>query len=68
MKRAHSELFDERLTQKAWSEGFKEEIRWCRSPVTIGGLRVGFDRASRPNGYDQASWDGWEVETAVVKG
>ena len=68
MKRAHPELFDERLMQKAWSKCFEEEIRWCRSPVTIGGLRVGFDRASRPNGYDQATWEDWEVETAVIEG
>ncbi|KAJ8065075.1 hypothetical protein OCU04_005788 [Sclerotinia nivalis] len=68
MRRAHPELFDEKNMQKAYSKGFKEEVRWCRSPVTIEGLRVGFDRASRPNGYDEPTWDGWEIEKEVVEG
>ncbi len=68
MKVAHPELFDKRLMQTAYSKGYQEEISWCRSPVTIEGLRVGFDRASRPNGFDPPTWDGWEVEEAVVDG
>ena len=68
MKRAHPELFDDKLMQTGFSEGFGEEIKWCRSPVDIEGLRVGFERASRPNGYDKPSWEEWEVEKAIVEG
>jgi len=68
MKRAHPELFDKHLMQTAFSKGFNEEISWCRSPVTIEGLRVGFNRTSRPNGFDPPTWDGWEVEEEVVDG
>lgn len=68
MKRAHPELFDEKLVQRAWSKGFQEEIKWCRSPVRVEGLRVGFERASRPNGFDQPTWEDWEVEREVVDG
>jgi len=68
MKRVHPELFDKHLMQTAFSKGFNEEISWCRSPVTIKGLRVGFDRASRPNGFDPPTWEGWEVEKSVVNG
>lgn len=68
MKRVHPELFDKHLMQTAFSKGFKEDITWCRSPVSIEGLRVGFDRASRPNGFDPPSWEGWEVEENVVDG
>jgi crotonobetainyl-CoA:carnitine CoA-transferase CaiB-like acyl-CoA transferase len=68
MKRVHPELFDEKLMQKAWSTAFRDEISWCRSPVTIDDLRVGFERASRPNGFDKPTWDNWEVEKAVVDG
>ncbi|PBP28903.1 putative CAIB/BAIF family enzyme [Diplocarpon rosae] len=68
MRRVHPELFDERLMQSAFSKGFGEEISWCRSPVTVEGLRVGFDRASRPNGYDRPTWEEWEVEENVVEG
>lgn len=68
MRRAHPELFDERLMQTGYSKGFEEEIEWCRSPVSIEGLRVGFQRASRPNGFDEPSWENWEVEESVVDG
>ncbi|TVY59043.1 Succinyl-CoA--L-malate CoA-transferase beta subunit, partial [Lachnellula suecica] len=62
------ELFDDKLMQTGFSKGFGEEIKWCRSPVEIEGLRVGFERASRPNGFDKPSWEGWEVEKAIVEG
>ncbi|TEY80412.1 hypothetical protein BOTCAL_0038g00100 [Botryotinia calthae] len=68
MKRAHPELFDEKNMQKIFSKGFGEEIKWCRSPVSIEGLRVGFERASRPNGYDKPTWEDWEIERKVVEG
>ncbi|CAG8976807.1 hypothetical protein HYALB_00012513 [Hymenoscyphus albidus] len=69
MQRVHPELFKDSLMQKAFSKGFGEEIKWCRSPVSIEGLRVGFSRASRPNGYDDvASWNDWEVEDAILTG
>ncbi|THV50497.1 hypothetical protein BGAL_0148g00210 [Botrytis galanthina] len=68
MRRAHPELFDEKNMQKTFSKGFGEEIKWCRSPVSIEGLRVGFERASRPNGYDKPTWENWEVEKEVVEG
>jgi crotonobetainyl-CoA:carnitine CoA-transferase CaiB-like acyl-CoA transferase len=68
MKRVHPELFDKMNMQKAYSRGFAEEIMWCRSPVTVEGLRVGFDRASRPNGFDKPTWDDWEIEKEVAEG
>ncbi len=68
IKRVHPELFDKSLMQQAYSKGYGEEISWCRSPVAIEGLRVGFERASRPNGYDAPSWEDWEVEENVVDG
>lgn len=68
MKRVHPELFEDALMQTGFSKAFGEEIKWCRSPVSIEGLRVGFSRASRPNGYDVASWDDWEVDDAILKG
>ncbi|TGO57115.1 hypothetical protein BCON_0069g00090 [Botryotinia convoluta] len=68
MRRAHPELFDEKNMQKTFSKGFGEEIKWCRSPVSIEGIRVGFERASRPNGYDKPTWENWEIEKEVVEG
>lgn len=68
IKRVHSELFQEELMQRAWSEGYGEEIEWCRNPVSIEGLRIGFERASRPNGFDQPTWEDREVEKEVIDG
>lgn len=68
MKRVHPQLFGKNMMQTAFSKGFGEEVSWCRSPVTIEGLRVGFARASRPNGFDGATWDDWEVEQDLVDG
>lgn len=68
MKRCYPELFDERKNmQTAYSRGFGENITWCRSPVSIEGLKVGFLRASRPNGFDGLSWDDWEVDEEVAE-
>jgi hypothetical protein len=68
MKRVHPELFEDKLMQEGFSNGFGAEIKWCRSPVSIEGLRVGFSRASRPNGYDRPSWASWEIEKTIVEG
>jgi crotonobetainyl-CoA:carnitine CoA-transferase CaiB-like acyl-CoA transferase len=68
MKRAHPELFGEKFMQKAWSREYGDEVRWCKSPVSVEGVHVGFERASRPNGIDQPTWDNWEVEKEVVEG
>ena len=55
------------ITQRARSRGFGgEEICWVRSAVSVEGIRVGFERASRPNGFDLPTWEGWEVEDEVL--
>jgi CoA-transferase family III len=80
IRRAYPELFadgggdvgGERkggVTQRARSRGFGgEEICWVRSAVSLEGIRVGFERASRPNGFDAPTWDGWEVERELIDG
>ena len=68
MKRVHPDLFKEEFMQKAWSQAYKEDITWYRSPVSVEGVRVSFERASRPNGLDQPTWENWEVGLEVVDG
>jgi hypothetical protein len=68
MKILYLKLFDDSLMRKPFGKGFGEEIKWCRSQMTVEGLRVGVLRASRPNGYDEASWEGRKVEKAIVEG
>ncbi|KAK2026788.1 CoA-transferase family III [Colletotrichum zoysiae] len=67
VKRLHPGLFAEDLMHRAWSPGFKAEVRWPREAVRVGGLRVGHNRASRPNGADAPSWEDWEVQDDIVQ-
>ncbi|EFQ28570.1 CoA-transferase family III [Colletotrichum graminicola] len=66
VKHLHPELFAEDLMHRAWSPGFDAEVRWPREAVRIGGLRVGHNRASRPNGADAPLWEDWEVQDDIV--
>lgn len=68
MKRVAPGLFREEMMQEAWSRGFAGVVRWPREPVSVQGVRVGHVRASRPNGFDEAGWEGWEVDEDVVAG
>jgi crotonobetainyl-CoA:carnitine CoA-transferase CaiB-like acyl-CoA transferase len=62
MKRVHPELFDEKIMVRKWSRGFNEEVVFVGSAVKVDGVGIGFSRASRPNGFDEATWEGWEVD------
>ncbi|TVY18515.1 hypothetical protein LARI1_G003753 [Lachnellula arida] len=61
MRRAHPELFDDKLMLWGGDQVVSKSRRYQ-------GLRVVFERASRPDGYDRPSWEGWEVEKAIVEG
>ncbi|KAK6210304.1 caib baif family enzyme [Colletotrichum tabaci] len=67
VKRLHPGLFSEDLMHTAWSQGFDAEVRWPREAVRVEGLKVGHSRASRPNGADAPSWEGWEVQDEIVR-
>ncbi|KAI9833037.1 MAG: hypothetical protein M1819_003870 [Sarea resinae] len=66
MKRAHPELFGEKVFHECYSRGFDARLKYVRSPVSIEGFDVGFSRSSRPNGFDGPSWDGWENDADVA--
>ncbi|KAL4787311.1 CoA-transferase family III domain-containing protein [Aspergillus varians] len=53
---------DQALTERWYSEAYGAEIEVVRPVVEIEGLESGFERASRPNGVDTASWEGFGVE------
>ena len=63
MKQVRPELFDEKNFDEAWSQGFGARVSYVKSAVDIAGIRVGFARGTRPNGTDEASWDGCKVES-----
>ncbi|KAL0931763.1 caib baif family enzyme [Colletotrichum truncatum] len=67
VKRLHPELFSEEMMHTSRSEGFDAEVRWPREAIKVEGIRVGHNRASRPNGADAPSWDDWEVQEDIVR-
>ena len=67
MRRTHPELFEERHMQECYSTGFKANVRTIRPVVNIEGYWNGFLRSSRPNGFDRPTWDGWEVDSDLLK-
>lgn len=57
MKRYASAFFrSPNIREKWYSKGYKADIEVVRPVVEIEGIEIGFKRASRPNGTDEASW------------
>ncbi len=65
MKQVRPELFEEKNYDEAWSLGFRAEVKYVKSAVDIAGIKTGFSSGTRPNGTDEAGWDGWEFEMRV---
>jgi len=66
MRRVRPGLFEERMFHESFSRGFGARVKYVRPVVQIEGLRNGFCRSSRPNGFDGPTWEGWEVEEELV--
>ena len=66
MKRVHSELFDDKYCHESWAKGYEAKVRFVKPVVEIEGTWQGFLRQSRPNGSDEATWDGWEVDADML--
>ena len=43
-----------------WKEAV--EVRCVKPRSNVEGLVLGYSRATRPNGTDEATWEGWEEE------
>lgn len=72
--RAHANPFKDKLMQAAWSPGFGNPgsrgalVKFPREAVTIAGLDIGHVRTTRRNGFDEASWEGWERDEDLLQG
>ncbi|CZR68323.1 probable CAIB/BAIF family enzyme [Phialocephala subalpina] len=53
----HPELFQDSNFETWYSEGYGADVRVVKPVVDISGIEIGFQRGSRPNGTDEASWD-----------
>jgi hypothetical protein len=54
--------------QECFSKGFNASVRTIRPVVDIEGYWNGFLRSSRPNGFDNPTWEGWEIDEALLQG
>ena len=66
MKRVHPELFDEGYCHETWAGSFDARVRFVKPVVEIEGTWQGFVRQSRPNGTDEATWEGWEIDADML--
>ncbi|TDZ17586.1 hypothetical protein Cob_v009438 [Colletotrichum orbiculare MAFF 240422] len=68
MRRYAPALFAAPEIRETWfAAGYGAEVEAVRPVVEIEGVHVGFRRASRPNGSDEASWDFGPEEDYLVE-
>jgi hypothetical protein len=62
MKKAVPRLFEgeDEWSQTWWSEGFNAKVKAIKPVSNVEGIRMGYERATRPNGFDAATWESWE--------
>lgn len=69
MKKAVPRLFENEAewTQTWISPGFGNvEVKAIRPHSNVRGVEVGYERATRPNGTDQATWSKWEGDKPLM--
>jgi hypothetical protein len=58
MKERFPELFDEKKFCETWySKHYGADVCAVKPVVELQGVEIGFQRGSRPNGSDEASWE-----------
>lgn len=57
LQKDHPELFQSSNFETWYSKGYNADVRVVKPVVDISGIEIGFQRGSRPNGTDGASWD-----------
>jgi hypothetical protein len=67
MRRTHPELFEGRHMQECYSRGFGANVKTIKPVVDVEGYWNGFLRSSRPNGFDEPTWEDWEVDQDMIK-
>lgn len=68
MRRVRPDLFEEgKHMKETFSKGFNANVKYVLPVVEIEGTHNGFVRQARPNGYDQPTWDDWEVDEEMLR-
>ncbi|KAI0099671.1 CoA-transferase family III [Nemania sp. FL0031] len=68
IRKLHPSLFTSDLMQSAYSVGFGGVVSWPKEALEVQGLRIGYVRATRPNGFDTPTWEGWEEDKMLLDG
>ncbi|GAP91136.2 putative caib baif family enzyme [Rosellinia necatrix] len=68
IRKLHPRLFTDGMMQSAYSLGFGGVVTWPREALEIQGLKIGHVRATRPNGFDDPTWEGWEADNTLLDG
>ncbi|KAI1752945.1 CoA-transferase family III [Xylaria castorea] len=66
IRRLHPMLFADSVMQSTYSSGFDGIVRWPREALKVDGLGIGHVRATRPNGFDDPTWEGWEEDKTLL--
>ncbi|KAI1319390.1 CoA-transferase family III [Xylariaceae sp. FL0255] len=66
IRRMYPRLFTDDVMQSAYSVGFGGIVKWPREALDVDGLRIRHVRATRPNGFDDPSWEGWEKDETLL--
>ncbi|RYC58362.1 hypothetical protein CHU98_g7847 [Xylaria longipes] len=66
IRRLYPRLFADSAMQSTYSLGFDGIVRWPREALEVSGLKIGHVRATRPNGFDAPTWEGWEVDETLL--
>ncbi|KAI0550108.1 CoA-transferase family III [Xylaria curta] len=62
----HPRLFADNMMQSAYSSRFDGIVRWPREALGVDGLKIGHVRATRPNGFDNPTWEDWEEDKTLL--
>ena len=67
MKKVVPQLFEneDEFTETWWSDIYKTKVKVEKQVANVEGIVTGYQRATRPNGSDGATWEGWEVSSAL---
>lgn len=50
-------LYEDKFLDKWWSKAYGHEVKAVKPVADVEGVKSEFERASRPNGTDEATWD-----------
>lgn len=67
MQRTQPELFADKHFHTTHSKAYDGPVKFPKPVVEMQGFWNGWLRTTRPNGFDEPTWEGWEVEEDMLK-